>query len=256
MILRPFESVPRGAFRSGRWAASAFVAVFLAACGGADTEGEPDPATSEPAEATGQQASEPVDLRQVGIDIGDTANVAVGIVEFSDFGCGHCADFHTNTYPAIEDEFVDSGDVFFKYIPITLGGFPNGDLAGIAGVCAHQQSVFAQVRDQLFEDREAWLTADEDGAQERFVAYAETAGADAGDFEACLGSDAAAAEIAGNNEVAQTIGIRVTPTFLIGGRGIQGAPSLPEFQEALRDMVEQARAALEDPAASGPPQAP
>lgn len=210
----------------------------LPACGAAD---EPPPEPAPAAEAAPDPDQEAVDLSRVGYNEGDEDEAVIFVVEFSDFGCVFCARFHDETYPELKREFVDGGDVAWKYVPVTIGGFPNGELAGLAGECAGAQQRFPVMRDHLFERREEWMAAGPDEAPDVFVRYAEELGLDAGAFRACLASDEAAQRLSTSNRVARQIGVRATPTFLVNGEPVEGAVPLDAFQEAFRRIIPQLR---------------
>lgn len=194
------------------------------------------------------------DLRDLGMDEGSVMTAVLAVADFSDFGCIHCANFHVNDYPKIYDEFIATGDVLWKYIPISVGGFPNGDLAGVTGICASDlgpAGTFSKIREALFSRRDEWLTATPSQARELFVSYATDAGVDRDAFEACIDGDSAKERLEHNNDTARKIGVTATPTFIVGGSPVVGAPPLAEFQRVLRQVVSQARQAAPDGSATG-----
>ena len=214
----------------------------LLGCGGESGQAQ---SADAPATQTPPPESEDVfDLRELGVDEGSVMTSAVGVVDFSDFGCIYCANFHNGDYPALFEEFVAPGDVLWKYVPITIGGFPNGDLAGLTGICADEigrNQAFAQMRDHLFVNREEWLTTAPSDARDVFISYAETLGLDGEAFVTCLDGDAAAARLERNNQMAVQVGVTATPTFIVQGSPVRGAPALADFQNALRSLIAQSR---------------
>ena len=114
---------------------------LLGGCGGED------PSTGSPQAST----SDTIQLADLGAHRG-ADGAPVTVVEFSDFGCVFCARFHEESYGALHDEFVASGDVAWKYVPITVGGFPNGFEAALSAECVGEQdggAHFARIRDRL-----------------------------------------------------------------------------------------------------------
>lgn len=221
-----------------RFAALLTAAVLLAFLPACDENG--GQAQQPPAEPPAEEPS--VNLAEMGYDEGDFDESVVWVVEFSDFGCIHCAGFHVDTYPALHEEFVASGEVAWKYIPISIGGFPNGDEATVAGHCAGGQDRFASMRDLLFERRDEWLSARPGEAAGVFRGYADELGLDPDAFEVCYEGDEAREALAEANRVAAQVGVGGTPTFIVQGFPVQGAPPLEQFREALREIVDQVRA--------------
>jgi protein-disulfide isomerase len=214
---------------------------LLAGCGGDGDEGEAAPPPPTP---SAEAETEFVDLDQVGYDEGDVAEAPVRIIEFSDFGCVFCARFHEESYGALHDEFVAAGDVAWKYVPITVGGFPNGFEAALAAECVGEQeggARFPRIRDRLYETRLTWLEATPEGAESHFRELAQEAGAEMGAFDACLEGEEARDRIETSNLVAAQVGVQGTPTFLIQDYAVQGAPAFEDFQRFLRDLVREIR---------------
>ena len=81
---------------------------------------------SRSADGAGPTASPPpgtaLDPTSLGFDSG-AEGAPIQVVEFSDFGCGYCARFHNEVFPELEREYVATGKVEWKYIPMILGIF-------------------------------------------------------------------------------------------------------------------------------------
>jgi protein-disulfide isomerase len=50
----------------------------------------------------------------------DDPNAPVTIVEYASMKCGHCANFHENSYPAIKADYIVTGKV-----KLIIRGFPS-----------------------------------------------------------------------------------------------------------------------------------
>lgn len=225
----------------GPLAALALVPALLLGCGNDAATSEAAPAQQQAQQTPPADGEEMFDISGVGYDLGNVETAVVQVVEFSDFGCVHCANFHIESFPQLYEEFVASGQVAWKYIPITIAGFPNADEAAVAGHCAMAQDRFPPVREWLYENRDSWMASDDPNAL--FLAEADAAGLDAGAFESCLiESEGPRAQVAEASQMAMELGVRGTPTFVVQGFPVQGAPPLDQFQEALRQLVAEAQA--------------
>ncbi len=218
-----------------------FITMGLTACGDETGEAAPAPNGQDAAAQTPANDEEMVDISAIGFDEGDLETAVVQVVEFSDFGCVHCANFHQNSYPVLYEEFVAAGDVVWKYIPVSIAGFPNAMEAAMAAECAAEQDAFRPMRSWLYENREGWMgTGDPHGMLQ---SAATDIVDDAAAFEACMNEGGRALErIQEGTELALEIGVRGTPTFVVQGFPVQGAPPLDQFQEALRSLVAEVRA--------------
>ncbi len=78
------------------------------------------------------------------------ADAPVVIVEFAEFYCPFCARYLWETYPKIEEEYIDRGLVRYEFRNLVVHGAV-ALLAAVAGECAHEQGKFWALHDRLFE---------------------------------------------------------------------------------------------------------
>lgn len=172
-----------------------------------------------------------IDLTGVGYDKGDPAAPIV-MIDFSDFGCPYCGNHSRQTLPELDREFISTGKVFYKYVPLVMGSFPNGDTGAQAAECAAEEGKFWPMHDRLYEGQTEWRK--NDNPTPVYQRYARELGLDATRFAACLADGRTDGRTKRASAVAQRLGIRATPTFTIDGEGIEGALPLDIFQEFLR----------------------
>ena len=79
------------------------------------------------------------------------------IVEYADFACGACGEFARDTWPAIYSEFIETGRVFWRFVPFELG-FRNSDESVRLGHCGAVLGDFWELHDALFESQHDWLS--------------------------------------------------------------------------------------------------
>lgn len=172
-----------------------------------------------------------VDLTGLGYDQGNPAAPVV-IVDFSDFACPYCAEFSRETYPAIAREYVATGKVLFKYMPFVAGSFRHAREATRAVECAAEQGRFWQMLDRVYAVQREWKTASD--AVPVLAREAAAAGLDTARAAACYASGRTDARTARLTSVASDIGVRVTPSFVVNGRPIQGALPLADFRNVIQ----------------------
>jgi protein-disulfide isomerase len=175
-----------------------------------------------------------VELTGIGYDLGDPS-APVTVVEFSDFGCPFCAMYASQTFPVLQREFIETGKVFYKYVPFVMGTFPNGDQAARAAECAGEQGAFWAMHDRLYSGQRDWKGRR--NAEPLFRDYAASAKLDAARFASCFRGDRRAAHLSRNNHAAARLGIRATPTFFINGQLAEGALPLDVFKKVLGEMA-------------------
>lgn len=174
---------------------------------------------------------QPVDVAALGYDVG-AQDAPIQIVEFSDFGCGYCGKFHREIFPVLEREYVATGKVQWKYVPMILGIFSNAEEAARAGECAGEQGHFADMRDRLFGTQGEWKNADDPAAH--FVDYAEELRLDVARYQRCVDEGWRDPRIVAGTRLSQQVGVRGTPTFFIVGYApIPGMLPLDLFRQVL-----------------------
>ena len=205
----------------------------------------PQPASTSPLirdSAPGQVASSPaqaaprrvmigdLDLTGVGYDVGDRAAPVV-VIDFSDFGCPYCGEFTRETYPTLEREYVRTGKVYFKYVPFIAGMFRNGQQAVRAAECAADQGKFWPMHDSLYAHQAEWKKAPVPSSvfQREVAALA----LDRARFDACYVTQEVHPRTRRANQIANDVGVRVTPSFIVNGRPVEGALPIADFRRVI-----------------------
>ncbi|MFC1661945.1 DsbA family protein [Gemmatimonadota bacterium] len=229
-----------------------FSILLQAGCGGEVAEGSPRTAPDDSlaeailgaapgggavAAALGQESPEPgLDIGTIGYDQG-SPDAPVKIIEISDFGCGYCRVFNQETFPILLREFIETGQVEWKFVPFVLGMFPNGEEAALAGECAGEQGVeaFLRMRGRLFATQTGWRNSQ--APNQFFSRLAEEEGLDAARFTGCLQDAARADQVQLNNRLGKALGVRGTPLFILHGIPVSGAIPVENFRQVLQMLL-------------------
>jgi hypothetical protein len=190
--------------------------------------------------SSGTPRRTPRSLDDLGWNEGDST-APIRVVEFSDFGCGYCRKFHEETYPTLVEEYIATGKVQWKYVPMVLGIFgPNATAAAIAGECAGEQGHWNAARDSLFATQREWKQADDPYPVYRRIAG--NVGADVERWERCVEDGGREERVVYGTELGRQAGVRGTPTFfIVGYQPIPGAIPLDIFREVLDTVWVNAR---------------
>ena len=157
-------------------------------------------------------------------------DATVTIVEFSDFQCPHCADFHNNIFPALRSLYGDRVRWYFVNRFYTAP-HPQANGAAIAAECAHRQGRFWEYAEQLFR-RQSELGPD------LFEEIAGQVALDRAAFDACREDPAIVEEIRADQREASRLNVDATPTFIVNGRRILGAQPVGVFNEAIQPYLQ------------------
>ena len=159
----------------------------------------------------------------------------VVVTEFSDFGCPYCAVFARTVFPELRRDYIDAGRVRWLHVPFVLGLFPNSEAAVTAAECAADQDGYWRMHELLFRRQVQWKDASTPASL--FRRYGEEVGLDPARLGTCMEAGTRD-EVARGGDMAMVVGVRVTPTFFIDGKRLEGAVSLEEFRRILDEALD------------------
>jgi protein-disulfide isomerase len=180
------------------------------------------------AEAETSSASQQVVRYDVPVDddpILGAEDAPITIVEFSDYECPYCRQWHSEVYSQLIETYGEQ--IRFVYRDFPLASIhSNANSAANAANCAHEQGVFWEYHDMLFSMEQGLGN----GA---YLDYASQLGIDQAGFQECLDSSRYEAEVQADFDFAAELGVRSTPTFFINGIAVVGAQPFEIFQQVI-----------------------
>jgi protein-disulfide isomerase len=184
------------------------------------------------------QEREVVDIRPVDETdyIRGNPNAPIMIVEYSDYDCPFCKNFH-DTMKRVMDEFGVGGQVAWVYRQYPIVQLhPNAPRISEAALCVGElagQNGFWTFSDLVFSERDINAPT----SMIRLNEFAVTAGADSAEFETCLASGRHKATVDATLLEGSTAGIQGTPHSVI----IAGNQKVPiggaQPYEVVRGLV-------------------
>jgi len=153
------------------------------------------------------------------------ANAPVTIIEYASMTCGHCANFHKNTLPALKERYIDTGKVrmILREFPFD----PRAAAAFMLARCAPQDKYYPMVS-VLFEQQSTWAQAQD--PRPSMLQLAKLAGFTQESFDACLSNQELLDKVSAVFEKAsKEYGVESTPTFFINGEKVTGAMPIDEM---------------------------
>lgn len=161
-----------------------------------------------------------------------SANAPLTMFEYSSLTCPHCADFHLDTMPMIEKEYVDTGLLRVVFVNFPLD--KNSMKAAMLSECMTYQN-YAGFINTMFDNQRSWWFESNNNILFR---YAADYGLYHDEAEACLNNKNVAQEIIATRQEALTgLKIQGTPAFLISGADgneiIYGVVTYSAFKEYL-----------------------
>jgi protein-disulfide isomerase len=132
----------------------------------------------------------------------------VVIVEFADFECPFCQ----KIAPELDQMWEARKDkvrFVYKFLPLAM--HPHGEVAARAAIAAHMQGKFWEMHQKLFANGQHLEESD-------LAGYARAVGLDVNRFRTDMAGADATARIDADRKLAETLGIKGTPTLFIDGR--------------------------------------
>jgi protein-disulfide isomerase len=145
------------------------------------------------------------------------------IVEFFDYRCGYCRHSAPDIFALLRDDPKDR--FIYKEFPI-LG--PGSVVAARAALAAREQGLY-----QSFH--EALMTADIDFSEDSIMRLAEQVGLDVDRLKAEMENPKIRTHIEETYKLAEALGIRATPAFIIGGELVPGAVDRAELDQLVAE---------------------
>ncbi|MGA9745322.1 MAG: thioredoxin domain-containing protein [Nitrososphaeraceae archaeon] len=169
----------------------------------------------------------------------------ITMIEFGDYQCQDCTKFHNETSGQIINDYVNTGVIKYLFKDFTINDKQNGNMSTVAGrasYCAADQGKYWQYHNELYSNFQGenteWIT---DKSLNQFARNINITNSTM--FSECLDSKKYYDIVMENNQLAQAIGIKSTPTFILvrDGKeplGIVGAQPFNVFQGAIAQLDE------------------
>lgn len=203
--------------------------------------------SAAPAATTGKPASQ--DAEQIttqlmspsiaGAPALGSSDAKVTIVEFGDYQCTWCYRWHEGTKDTLVADYVDTGKVrfLFKDFPINDLSDRASSLAAEASYCAADQGRYWDYHDEVYSnwdgENTGWVTR---ASLEQFAKDAGVTDMQA--FSGCLDSGKYAGVVKDNYNLARSVGLDATPSFIILTEGetpklVRGAHPYSTFEQII-----------------------
>ena len=162
-------------------------------------------------------------------------NAPVTVIEYASFTCPHCMRFHTEVFPLIKENYIDTGKVRFTIREVYFDKY--GLWAGMIARCAGPDRYFG-LTDILYHQQSDWSRAENETALvEKLYAIGRQAGQTNDELDACLqDSDFAQALVERYQETATADEVTGTPSFIVNGKKVQNMP-YEDFAKILDDAI-------------------
>ena len=180
-----------------------------------------------------------VDMKKA-LEPGTLPDIALGepdapvkIIEYLSMTCPHCAQYQEETFPAIKENFIDTGKVYYVFREFPFD--PRAMAAFMLARCTPNDKYLPFV-DMMLQQQRTWATAEDGSAA--MLQMAKLAGFTQESFQACLTDQKLLDDInAVRTRGADEFGINATPTFLINGKKYAGDMSVDTMSALINSLL-------------------
>jgi protein-disulfide isomerase len=190
-----------------------------------------------------QSTASPAPAERVKVGVGSAPllgrdDAPLTIVEFTDYQCQFCQQFHLAAFQDVKRDYVDAGKLRYASRDLPLAMHPNAMSAAHAARCAGAQNKFWQMRNALIAN------ANQLGPN-RYSDLADELQLDQPEFRQCLAEERFKTQIAKDTSDAEAAGITGTPSFVVGrsdgdlveGVLVVGALPYAMFDAQLKELL-------------------
>ncbi|PLX36385.1 MAG: disulfide bond formation protein DsbA [Hyphomicrobiales bacterium] len=164
--------------------------------------------------------------------IGDE-NAPVTVIEYASLTCGHCANFHTQTFPEIKKKYVETGKVRFIFREFPFD--PRATAGFMLSRCAPSDRYFDMLG-LLFSQMADWAFTNE--PVKVLFNLSKQVGFTQETFNACLTNQELLDGVSWVRDyAAKEFEVNSTPTFFINGQKQVGALTVEEMSKLLDEAL-------------------
>jgi protein-disulfide isomerase len=158
------------------------------------------------------------------------ANAPITLVEFGDFNCGYCGKWAHETLPLIDEKYIKTGKVRMAYVHYPILG-DDSMTAAEGAECAAQQDNFWAYHNSLYANQGIGFTP------ANLTKIAADLGLNQAAFEQCLANFKDRPALEDDIRLAQVMGVRGTPAFLVNGVPLAGAYPYDDFERIIEGIL-------------------
>jgi protein-disulfide isomerase len=150
----------------------------------------------------------------------------VTIIEFADFQCPFCAEWHKKVFPELKSKFIDTGKARFVFMDYAFLG-EESVRAAEAARCAKDQGKFWEYHDLLYTTQQG--ENESAFSDPSLIERSRSLNINNAVFEECLKSKKHRTDIDNQFAEISSLGIDSTPTVLINGNVLDGVRPVEEY---------------------------
>ena len=158
----------------------------------------------------------------------------ITIIAFESLTCSHCANFHTNVYPQLKEEYLDAGlvKIEFRHFPLDIAAFN----ASKVSQCKNDGN--PDILESLYANQQKWVKGNTiEEANQNLQKFLNNEGFNI-DFNSCINNQEIEDFILNDRiEGAKNFKINATPTIIINDEKFEKPLNYKNLKKAIEKLI-------------------
>ena len=161
-------------------------------------------------------------------------NAKITIITYESLTCSHCADFHTDVYPELKRDYIDTGiaKIEFRHFPLDVAALNASKISQ----CKNDGQ--AEILNSLFLNQQKWVKGKSiDEVNENLKKFLSLEGFDI-DFNQCI-IDRKIEDFILNDRIegVKKFKVNATPTIIINGKKFEKSLNYKNLKKTLEKLI-------------------
>lgn len=160
-------------------------------------------------------------------------DATVWLIEYASPTCPHCAAFHNDTYPALKEQYIDTGQIVFLLRPFIRNALD----AAVFMLAECSVDQYHELIAGFFERQNEWAISQT--PRDAILAVSLDYGFTEETFNACLDNQELFTKLSEERQQAiDEFGLTATPTFYMPGKSFTGARAIADMQAEIDPLLQ------------------
>ena len=158
----------------------------------------------------------------------------ITIIAFESLTCSHCANFHTNVYPQLKEEYLDTGlvKIEFRHFPLDIAAFN----ASKVSQCKNDGN--PDILESLYANQQKWVKGNTiEEANQNLQKFLNNEGFSI-DFNSCINNQEIEDFVLNDRiDGAKNFKINATPTIIINDEKFEKPLNYKNLKKAIEKLI-------------------
>jgi len=161
-------------------------------------------------------------------------NAKISSITYESFICSHCADFHTDVYPKLKKEYIDTGlaKIEFRHFPLDIAALNAAKIAQ----CKGDQGL--EILESLYSNQKAWVKGSTvEQINKNLKEFLKKEGFKL-NFEKCIKNKEIENFVLNDRiEGAKNFKVNATPTIIINNKKFEKTLNYKNIKKSLEKLI-------------------